>query len=130
MAVSATYLAFVKEQLESIRHLADKRMFGGVGLYADAVFFGLIDDDTLYLKVDDRTRPRFEQAGSGPFRPDPKKPEAAMSGYYNVPVSVLEDRDALGEWAREAIAVGASSGKKKATKTTNATAKKRPAKRR
>jgi DNA transformation protein len=120
MAVSATYLAFVKEQLESVRHLADKRMFGGVGLYAGAVFFGLIDNDTLFLKVDDRTRPRFEQAGSGPFRPDPKKPEAAMRGYYDVPVAVLEDRDALGDWAREAIAVGTSSGTKKAKKKTSA----------
>jgi TfoX/Sxy family transcriptional regulator of competence genes len=28
-----------------------------------------------------------------------------MEGYYQVPPSVLEDRDALAEWARQAIEV-------------------------
>ena len=30
-------------------------MFGGAALYGDEVFFGLIMDDVLYLRVDDAT---------------------------------------------------------------------------
>ena len=33
----------------------------------------------------------------------PDKPP--MTGYYQVPPAILEDRDALTEWAREAVGV-------------------------
>ena len=62
-------------------------MFGGAGLYHDGLFFGLIDDDALYLKVDDSNRIDFEARGKGPFRPFPDRPEAVMN-YYEVPGEV------------------------------------------
>jgi len=37
-------------------------MFGGVGIYCGDLFFGLIDDDTLYFKVDDSNRSDFTHA--------------------------------------------------------------------
>jgi DNA transformation protein len=62
-----------------------------------------VDDDTLYLKVDDSTRGDYERAGTGPFRPLPN--EGPSMGYYEVPAEVLEDRDALREWAAKAVEV-------------------------
>jgi hypothetical protein len=53
MAVSSDYLDFVLEQLAPVGPLTSRKMFGGVGLYAQGLFFALIDDDTLYLKGDD-----------------------------------------------------------------------------
>ena len=88
-------------------------MFGGVGIYSAEVFFALIDNDTLYFKVNDQTRPAYVKKRMKPFIPDPRKPESAMNGYYEVPVSVLEDRDELGAWAAKAIAVGAASVRSK-----------------
>ena len=35
-------------------------MFGGVGIYANGLFFALIDDDVLYLKGDETLKPEFE----------------------------------------------------------------------
>lgn len=56
MSVSPDYLAYVIDQFAPFAKLVSRRMFGGVGLYADGLFFGLLDDDTLYLKVDDTNR--------------------------------------------------------------------------
>lgn len=77
-------------------------MFGGVGLYCDGVFFGIIAGDVLYLKVDDGNRPDYERAGMPAF-----KPYANRSGtmqYYAVPVNVLESPLDLERWARKAVA--------------------------
>jgi DNA transformation protein and related proteins len=44
-----------------------RSMFGGTGIYAEGVMFGLVVDDVIYLKTDERTAARFEQEGCGPF---------------------------------------------------------------
>ncbi len=107
MAVSRSFLTFVLEQLDGLRLVTHRRMFGGVGVYSDDVFFAVMDNDTLFFKVNDATRPRYEAAGSGPFVPVPGA--APMRGYYAVPVSVLEDADELLAWATDAVVVGAAS---------------------
>jgi DNA transformation protein len=111
MAVSDTYLAFVLEQLEGLRGVVTKRMFGGVGVYRDDVFFAVIDNDTLFFKVDDKLRPRYRSAGMKAFAPMPGKP--AMEGYYQVPPDVLEDPARLVEWAKLSITLGAAAPPKK-----------------
>jgi DNA transformation protein len=78
-------------------------MFGGVGIYAAELFFALLDDDTLYFKVDDVTRPQFEDRAMGPFRPYGETGEVMQ--YYEVPADVLEDPEQLGAWVAAAIAV-------------------------
>ena len=65
MAVQAQFLAYILEQLAGLDSLRSNRMFGGIGLYSRELFFGLIDDDTLYFKTNDsniagyRERPRY-----------------------------------------------------------------------
>jgi DNA transformation protein len=104
MAVSPGFRTFILEQLEqAVPGIRDRRMFGGVGLYAGDDFFGIIDSDTLYFKVDDQTRPRFEAEGMEPFRP--YGPDGETMGYYQVPASLLEDVDVLRPWVRDAVAV-------------------------
>ena len=103
MSVSASFLTFVLEQLGGVREVSHKRMFGGVGLYSGEWFFGVIDNDTLFFKVDDETRPKYRKKKMPPFAPI--RGPAAMQGYYQVPPSVLEDADELARWAAEAIGV-------------------------
>src|SRR5690242_17797897 len=93
MAVSEQYLDYVVDQLGCIGEVASKRMFGGVGLYYDGLFFGLIAEDVLFFKVDDHNRPDYESAGAKPFQP---YGEGSYSmSYFEVPVDVLEDIDRL-----------------------------------
>ncbi len=111
MSVSSEYQEYVIEQLSAVGYIVAKRMFGGVGLYSDGIFFSLLADDVFYLKVDDTNRQDFEQAGMGAFRPYPDKTRSMQ--YFEVPVDVLEDVDELYLWARKSIAVALSSKKKK-----------------
>jgi TfoX/Sxy family transcriptional regulator of competence genes len=62
-----------------------------------------MDNDVLYLKVDDSNRPDFVAAGTGPFRPYGTGGEVMQ--YYEVPAGVLENAVELGRWAAKAIAV-------------------------
>jgi len=106
MSVSPTFRTFVLEQLGRVLpDLRARNMFGGVGLYSGPRFFALIDDDTLYFKVDDMTRADFEARGMGPFRPG--GPEGEIMQYYAVPPDVMEDPDDLQRWADRAVAVAA-----------------------
>ena len=102
VAVSESYRVFVLEQLGRVTPVSGKSMFGGVGLYADGLFFALIAEDRLYFKVDDATRPEFERLGMEPFRPFGE--DSAM-GYYEVPADVVEDQVQLAPWMRKAIDV-------------------------
>jgi DNA transformation protein len=102
MAVSPDYLQYVLEQLGGLARVTSRRMFGGMGLYCDGVFFGLIDDDTLFFKVDDTNRPDYVARGMAAFRPFKDRPDQSMS-YFEVPADALEDRDELAVWARKSI---------------------------
>lgn len=111
MAVSNSYRDYVLEQLGGVTPVRARRMFGGVGIYAGSVFFALIDNDTLFFKVDDSNRPDFEEVGTGPFLPygDPKRPMA----YYEVPIDVLENPELLSVWTRKAVAVARAAKTRK-----------------
>ncbi len=111
MAVSESYREFLLEQLGRVTPVAGRPMFGGVGIYAQELFFALIAEDRLYFKVDDTTRPDFERLGMEPFRPFGE--DSAM-GYYEVPADVVEDSAQLAAWMRKATDVAAKArGKRK-----------------
>jgi DNA transformation protein and related proteins len=101
MAVSDGYLAFTLDQLAPLGAVTPRRMFGGVGLYHEDVFFGILAGDSLYLKVDDHNRGEYEAAGMTPFQPFPDRPSAMQ--YYCVPMHVLEDSSTLTAWAGRAV---------------------------
>ena len=110
MAVSESYRDFVLEQLGRATPVTGKSMFGGVGIYAQGLFFALIAEDRLYFKVDDTTRRDFERLGREPFRPFGE--DSAM-GYYEVPADVVEDPLQLAAWMKKAIDVAAKAKGKK-----------------
>lgn len=103
MSVSQEFQLYVVEQLNGVGYVATRKMFGGVGLYADGIFFALIADDTLYFKVDSTNQLDYESAGMDAFRPYPDKKRTMQ--YYEVPIDVLEDLEQIDVWARKAIAV-------------------------
>jgi DNA transformation protein and related proteins len=116
MAVSADYLTFVLDQLRRVLpDVRAKRMFGGAGVYSGELIFGLVDDDMLYFKVDDETRPAYEGRGLRPFQPFGEG--TATMQYYPLPEELLEDPDALRPWSEAAVAVArrAKRGKAKGT---------------
>ena len=112
MSVSPSFRSFVLEQLGRVTPgIRARGMFGGVGIYAAELFFALLDDDTLYFKVDDVTRPQFESRGMTPFRPYGE--EGEVMGYYEVPADVLEDPEVLGAWVEAALAAARRAKKRR-----------------
>jgi DNA transformation protein len=107
LSVSQEFQDYVTDQLSAVGSIQSKRMFGGVGLYADGIFFALIANDILYQKVDDSNRQDYEAAGMDAFRPYPDK--TRIMQYFEVPVEVLEDQHELLVWARKSIAVALSA---------------------
>ncbi len=106
MSVSDSFRIFVLDQLaRAAERIRAKSMFGGVGVYAGEFFFALIDDDVLYLKVDDTNRPDYEARGMKPFSPFGDGGEVMQ--YYRLPEEVLEDPDELRPWVDKAISVAA-----------------------
>jgi DNA transformation protein and related proteins len=102
--MSDSFRTYVLEQLRRVRpDVRHRSMFGGVGIYAGDLFFALIDEDTLYFKVDDSNRSAFEERGLGPFMP--YGPSGEVMQYYEVPADLLEDPEALSSWAEQAIEV-------------------------
>lgn len=102
LRVSPGFLEYVLDQLSGLEGVTARSMFGGVGLYHEGLFFGIVARDVLYLKVDEGNRAEYERAGMKAFTPYPDRP-AAMR-YYEVPVGALESPSELAGWARRAIA--------------------------
>ncbi len=91
------------EQLAAVRGITSRRMFGGVGLYCEGIFFGLIMDDVLYFRVGDGNRADYEARGMQPFRPIADK-LAGSTSYFEVPADVLEDGEECRAWAVRSVA--------------------------
>jgi DNA transformation protein len=98
VAPEAAFVEHVMDRLEPFGDVSTKAMFGGNGIWEAGDMFALITADSeLHFKVDDATRPRYEEAGCTQFRSMP---------YWSVPGDVLEDDRRLAAWAEEAIEVG------------------------
>ena len=111
MPVTPEYREFALEQLGRVVPVTARGMFGGVGIYSGGLFFALLDDDTLYLKVDDGNRGAFEAAGMRPFAPygDQAKPMQ----YWELPADVLEDAERLRPWVDGALDAARRAARKK-----------------
>jgi DNA transformation protein len=110
MSVSDGYRIYIIEQLAALPALSTRRMFGGLGIYSDASFFALIDDDVLFFKVDDSNRDDYVSRGMKAFMPFPGQPSL---GYFQVPADVIEEAEELARWARRAVDVARKKGRLK-----------------
>jgi len=98
----------VLEQLAGLGTVSARRMFGGIGLYSSELFFGLIDDDTLFFKTDASNHGDYEARNMPRFMPPTNRPVSPL-GYHQVPADIIEDEEALVAWARKSVAVSLAS---------------------
>ena len=118
MANSQDFIAYLRELLRDAGLAVTARaMFGGHGLYVDGVFFAIVDDDVLYLRVDDENRAAFEALGCPPFTFATKDGAKHAVSYLRAPDEALESSDAMKAWARSSLgaAMRAAATKRKPT---------------
>jgi len=109
MSESAADMAFACDLFSGMGQVGARRMFGGVGLYAGAVMFGLIDDGRIYLKTDAALKRALAAAGAVSWiyteRTGPKAGVAQETSYWSLPESALDDPEEALEWGRRALAI-------------------------
>ena len=127
------FVSHCLELLAPLGRTSSRRMFGGHALYIDGLCMALIIQDTLYLKVDDTSRPLFEREGCKAFTYDTKQGERHALGYFTAPEEAMESPAEMLPWARRALAAAVAArakapAKKKSPATAKAPAKKAAAK--
>lgn len=111
--------------------VAVKRMFSGHGVYADGLFFAMVNKGEVYMKTDETCVEKFQAAGARPFTYTHGKRGEVATSLWTLPASALEDDDEFREWAQLALAVArrkdAGKKPKRASGGGNSTPKKRVA---
>jgi len=108
------FVEYLHEVFMLFGPITARRMFGGYGIYHNGLMFGLVSDDTLYLKADAENSIHFELEGLSKF--EYKKNDRIMKmSYYMAPAEIMEDREQAEIWARRSYqaALRAQSSKKK-----------------
>lgn len=90
------------QSIKTLGSVSVSRFFGGAGLVAAGVQFGFVMKGSLYLRVNDKTRPNFEALGAAPFTYAGRTDKVTVATYYEAPSEVVDDPDELGRWATEA----------------------------
>jgi DNA transformation protein and related proteins len=98
---------FIRELFAPFRPVTVKRMFGGAGIYAEGLMFGLIFDGAIYLRVDEASIPDFEREGGVPFVYPLAKNHAGRPSrsFWRLPERLYDDPDELAVWAARALAI-------------------------
>ena len=95
-----SFAVYVLEQLADCPGISSRKMFGGVGLYCNGTFFGIISDDVFYIKTNAQTRDEYIKRGMKPFCPSAKQ---TLKNYYEVPAEIIDDRNELRVWVLRSI---------------------------
>ena len=111
------FVDYLNEVFEQLGEIRARKMFGGYGIYHEGVMFGLVADDTLYLKADGSTAEYFESRGLGQFEYD-KGGKIVKMSYYLAPEEIYDDPDEAVIWAKRAyeVAFRAKAGVKRKSK--------------
>lgn len=117
MPINNGFVEYLLELLQPLPGVTAKRMFGSYGLFREGLMFGLVADDTLYLKVDEQNRADFEERGLGPFIYEKEGKPMPMS-YYQAPGEALDNGDDMLLWAEKGYTAALRAETAKATKIT------------
>lgn len=104
MVASDSFAEFLREQLAPLGRVTMRRMFGKTGVFCDGVMFGMVTEDTFYVRVDDRNRATFKEAESSPPLNYAKKGSTIDLSFWRVPERLIDESDELVVWARAALA--------------------------
>ncbi|SDR30740.1 Transcriptional regulator of competence genes, TfoX/Sxy family [Rhizobiales bacterium GAS113] len=86
-------------QLGSLGTITVSRFFGGAALLADGVQFAFVIKGSLYLRVNEESRPAFEALGAAPFSYAGRSKSVTVASYYEAPAEIVDDADELRNWA-------------------------------
>jgi DNA transformation protein and related proteins len=115
MSTDQNLVATVLELLSGIGVLRQRKMFGGVYIYCDGLFFATVHDKTLYFKANADTVGEFIARGL-PIFSYPKQGGIATLQYYQAPPEVFTGSVAMKLWAEKALLAARQDAVRKSPK--------------
>jgi DNA transformation protein len=126
MVASDSFAELLHELLAPLGRITMRRMFGKTGVFCDGLMLGMVRDDTLYFRVDDRNRATFEEARSFPPLDYRKGGTSIDLAFWRAPERLLDEPDELVAWARAALAAARRVAAKRARTTPKQRSKPQP----
>lgn len=102
MSAGSDFSTYCSELLAPGGDVRSKRMFGAYGLYVDDLFVAIIVGDALYLKADEQSQPRFEEAGSRRFEYTRQGKLQGM-GFWTAPDQAMDSPALMRPWVKLAM---------------------------
>jgi DNA transformation protein len=121
---SPAFVAFAVDLLGPLGPVRARAMFGGHGIYCGDLMIGLVDDDEVFLKTDDQTRPVFEAAGCRRWIYGGGGKEMKTS-YFRPPDPAHESPEDMEPWGRLALEAARRAARAKASKKRGTAARKK-----
>ena len=104
MAVTDEQIAFVHDLFAEVGPITTRKMFGGLGVYADGTIFALLmSDGTLRLKGAGDMIDRYEAMGLRRWTYTRDSGKTAAMPYWELPASAQDDPEEACALAREAL---------------------------
>lgn len=103
MDQSPEFVSYLMELLAPSGDVRARRMFGAYGIFRGDLMFGIVADETLYLKADDVNRTDFEARGLERFVYY-KKGKPMYLSYYQAPEEALDNSGDMLAWAEKSFA--------------------------
>lgn len=113
MSVDAGLIDWIEEAMAPLGQVSLRRMMGGAVLYLDGVVFAIVGDDMLWFKADAESNAAWDAIGAERIAIERKDGTTATMNYRRAPDDVLDDADAMREWAALAVAAGRRAPVKK-----------------
>ncbi len=108
MQNSPEFVSYLMELLAPFGAVRARRMFGGHGIFREELMFGIVADETLFLKADDKNRADFEARGLERFVYY-KKGKPMYLSYYQAPEEALDNSGDMLAWAGRSFAAAIRS---------------------
>jgi DNA transformation protein len=104
MVASDSFAEFLREQLAPLGGITMRRMFGKTGVFCDGVMFGMVTENTLYLRVDDENKETFKEAEAYPPLNYAKGGGTIDLSFWRIPERLFDEPEEFVAWARAALA--------------------------
>jgi DNA transformation protein len=101
---SDSFAEFLLEQLDPLGGITMRRMFGKTGVFCDGVMFGMVTENTLYLRVDDESKETFKEAEAYPPLNYEKGGGTIDLSFWRTPERLFDEPEEFVAWARAALA--------------------------
>lgn len=103
MVASDSFADFLREQLEPLGSITMRRMFGKTGVFCDGFMLGMVRDDTLYFRVDDKNQEILKEAEAFPPLNYQKKGGSIDLAFWRAPERLFDQPEELIAWAQAAL---------------------------